>query len=65
MLLGEALLWASIALGLWACVFILINHAYFLLSEEPELEKRFGEGYRLYKASVPRWIPRLISWRDR
>ena len=65
MLFGEALLWGSVALGLWACVFILVNHAYFLLSEEPELGKRFGESYRLYKAGVPRWIPRLRPWPDR
>jgi protein-S-isoprenylcysteine O-methyltransferase Ste14 len=64
MLFGEALLWGSVTLGLWACVFMLINHAYFLLSEEPGLEKRFGESYRLYKASVPRWIPRLKPWHD-
>lgn len=64
MLLGEALLWGSIALSLWACAFILINHAYFVLSEEPALEKRFGESYRVYKANVPRWIPRVKSWRD-
>ncbi len=59
MLVGEALLWGSIALGLWASAFIAINHVYFVLSEEPGLEKRFGESYRAYKASVPRWIPRL------
>ncbi len=59
MLVGEALLWRSIALGAWACVFIAINHAYFLLSEEPGLERRFGEPYRVYKANVPRWIPRF------
>jgi protein-S-isoprenylcysteine O-methyltransferase Ste14 len=59
MLLGEALLWGSLAVGLWACTFILINQVYFVLSEEPGLERRFGEPYRAYKASVPRWIPRL------
>lgn len=59
MLLGEALLWGSLAVGLWACAFALINHAYFVLSEEPGLERRFGESYRAYKATVPRWIPRL------
>ncbi len=59
MLLGEALLWGSLAVGLWACVFILFNHAYFVLSEEPGLEQRFGESYRAYKASVPRWLPRF------
>ena len=59
MLLGEALMLESITLGLWACAFIMINHAYFVLSEEPGLEKRFGESYRIYKATIPRWIPRL------
>ncbi len=61
MLVGEALLWGSIALGLWACTFALINQIYFVLSEEPGLERRFGESYRVYKASVPRWLPRFKS----
>jgi protein-S-isoprenylcysteine O-methyltransferase Ste14 len=59
MLLGEALLGESLAVGLWACVFIFVNHLYFVWSEEPGLEKRFGASYRAYKAAVPRWIPRL------
>ena len=62
LLLGEALLWGSLSLGLWAGTFITINHLYFLLAEEPGLEKRFGERYRQYKAHVPRWIPRLKPW---
>lgn len=63
MLIGEALFWGSVAAGVWAGAFILINHLYFLLSEEPGLEKRFGKGYLQYKAHVPRWIPRLRPWR--
>jgi protein-S-isoprenylcysteine O-methyltransferase Ste14 len=59
MLMGEAVLLGSIVLGLWACIFVAINHAYFVLLEEPGLEERFGEPYRVYKANVPRWIPRL------
>ena len=59
MLLGEALLWGSVALGLWACAFIAINHVYFILLEEPGLEQLFGESYRAYKATIPRLIPRL------
>jgi protein-S-isoprenylcysteine O-methyltransferase Ste14 len=62
LLIGQALFWGSWRVGLWACVFICINHIYFVLSEEPGLEKRFGENYRLYKANVPRWIPRLKPW---
>jgi len=62
MLLGQALFWGSGILGLWAGCFVLINHIYFLLSEEPGLEQRFGNSYRLYKSNVPRWIPRLKPW---
>ena len=29
------------------------------LREEPELEERFGDSFRDYRKSVPRWIPRL------
>jgi protein-S-isoprenylcysteine O-methyltransferase Ste14 len=45
-------------------VFVAINQAYFLLSEEPALERRFGESYREYRARVPRWIPRRPTLRD-
>lgn len=62
MLVGEALLWRSWALSAWAAVVVLVNHAYFVLSEEPGLEERFGERYRVYKANVPRWVPRLRPW---
>jgi protein-S-isoprenylcysteine O-methyltransferase Ste14 len=58
-LFGEALLAGSRVVAAWACVFVAINQLYFVLSEEPGLERRFGEGYRTYKASVPRWIPRV------
>lgn len=58
MLTGEALFWGSAWLGLWALAFFTINHLYFVLAEEPGLEKRFGESYRAYQSRVPRWIPR-------
>jgi protein-S-isoprenylcysteine O-methyltransferase Ste14 len=59
MLFGETLYWSAWPLGVWACVFVGLNHFYFILSEEPGLEKRFGERYRAYKAAVPRWLPPL------
>lgn len=63
MLFGEALVWGSWPVGLWAAFFVGLNHAYFILSEEPGLERRFGESYRDYKTNVPRWIPRREPWR--
>lgn len=62
MLVGEALIWSSQAVGVWAGGFLVINHLYFLVAEEPGLERRFGEAYRVYKAHVPRWIPRTRPW---
>ncbi|MFL5450235.1 MAG: methyltransferase family protein [Gemmatimonadales bacterium] len=62
MLLGEALISGYKAVGAWVGGVLLINHFYFLLVEEPGLERRFGEAYRVYKAHVPRWIPRARPW---
>ncbi len=58
-LIGEALVWRSTTLGVWAGTFFLLNHVYFLLVEEPGLERRFGRPYREYRDTVPRWLPRL------
>jgi hypothetical protein len=62
MLLGLALIWGSWVVGVWALLFFLVNHTYFILSEEPGLERRFGDSFRTYKANVPRWIPRSKPW---
>jgi len=62
MLIGQALFWGSWVVGVWACFFVFINHIYFVLSEEPGLGKRFGADYQVYKAKVPRWVPRLRPW---
>lgn len=62
-LLGEALAISSFGILSWALIFFAINTVYFIFSEEPGLEKRFGEEYREYKQNVPRWIPRLKPYR--
>lgn len=62
-LVGQAILFASLNIALWAALFFTGNYLYFILSEEPGLEKRFGDEYREYKKQVPRWWPRLKPWR--
>lgn len=62
MLAGEALYFGSLLLAGWLAVFVTVNHVYFILSEEPGLARRFGESYNSYKASVPRWLPRMTPW---
>jgi protein-S-isoprenylcysteine O-methyltransferase Ste14 len=62
-LAGEALITGARALAIWLGVFVLFNHLYFIVVEEPGLGRRFGVHYHEYKAAVPRWIPRLHAWR--
>ena len=62
-LIAEAIWLKSFYIFCWALLFFLVNHFYFILSEEPGLVKRFGEEYVEYKNNVPRWIPRLKPWR--
>lgn len=62
-LVGEAILFASCGIALLAALSFVGNTIYFIFSEEPGLEKRFGEEYIEYKRNVPRWLPRLKPWR--
>ena len=62
MLMAESLLLGSWPIAGWMLVFFLLNAIYLIRVEEPALEQRFGEDYRLYKANVPRWIPRVPPW---
>ncbi len=43
-------------------VFILL-YIWLILKEEPQLEQRFGDDYRIYKQETPRIFPR--PWRRR
>lgn len=61
-LLGEALLLGSVPLLLWFAGVVLVNALYMPLVEEPGLMRRFGEEYEVYRANVPRWVPRVTSW---
>jgi protein-S-isoprenylcysteine O-methyltransferase Ste14 len=61
-LLGEAVLAASLPLLGWFIIFVISNGTYIPLVEEPGLEMRFGTDYLTYKQNVPRWIPRLTAW---
>jgi len=62
MLIGEAVMFRSRPIAIWASIFFLVNHFYFLLIEEPGLGRRLGEPYQRHRASVPRWFPRRRPW---
>jgi protein-S-isoprenylcysteine O-methyltransferase Ste14 len=57
-LLGEAALFASLPVLIWAAVVCALNAVYFPLVEEPDLRRRFGAEYDAYAARTPRWLPR-------
>ncbi len=61
-LIGESIALLSLPILVWAVLVFVINTVYFVFSEEPGLEKRFGDEYREYKRNVPRWIPRRTPW---
>jgi protein-S-isoprenylcysteine O-methyltransferase Ste14 len=62
-LIAEAILLHSLPIFLWMAAFFVINTIYFARSEEPQLQKRFGQAYAEYRRNVPRWIPRLTPYR--
>lgn len=61
-LLGESVCFYSLSILIWFAACFLINHIYFIKSEEPGLVKRFGNEFERYKENVPRWIPRRRPW---
>ncbi|MFK7906772.1 MAG: isoprenylcysteine carboxylmethyltransferase family protein, partial [Chitinophagales bacterium] len=61
---GETIFFGSEYLLAWFLLFFIVNHIYFLFSEEPQLQKRFGSSYERYRQNVPRWLPRLQQWQD-
>ena len=56
-MLGYALVIGSIAVIGVVVVFSLLTHLFVLAYEEPTLERRFGDSYRVYKQTVNRWLP--------
>lgn len=58
-IVGQALLFASRSLLIYAAVVWLCFHLFVLIYEEPTLRRRYGEAYEAYRARVPRWLPRF------
>jgi protein-S-isoprenylcysteine O-methyltransferase Ste14 len=59
LLFGLSFSTRSIAVLILAILFVPSVDLFVRLYEEPRAERRFGEDYRQYKHSVPRWIPRF------
>lgn len=61
-LCGEAILFMSAVLLVYALMWLLALTLIVVFIEEPSLKRRFGGSYDEYLKSVPRWIPRLTSY---
>ena len=60
-LLGEAVLFASWRLCIYTAAAFIFYFLIVVLYEEPTLRHKFGESYRQYCQSVPRWMPRRMK----
>ena len=58
-LLGEAFLFESAVLILYAGFLLGCAHLFVVYYEEPTLRRLFGTSYESYCKTVPRWIPGL------
>lgn len=61
-LFGESIVLSSGWVFFCFVLFWILNHVYFIFSEEPGLQKRFGREFEIYKENVPRWIPLRTPW---
>jgi protein-S-isoprenylcysteine O-methyltransferase Ste14 len=58
LILGQAVWFESAHVIEYALAFVLM-HAFVIFYEESALKRKFGESYKLYCETVPRWIPRV------
>ena len=56
---GQAWLFHSSHIAIYAACMLLLAHLFVLVYEEPTLRREFGEEYERYREHVPRWIPKL------
>ena len=61
-ILGQALLFASLGLVVYAAVAWATTAAFVRWYEEPTLHRTYGSEYDAYRANVRGWLPRLRPW---
>ena len=58
-LVGEALLFQSLAMLYYLFGWMMVFHLFVIFVEEPFLRNKFGDTYERYCNAVCRWVPRL------
>jgi protein-S-isoprenylcysteine O-methyltransferase Ste14 len=61
-IVGQALLFGSPALLLYAAVVWIATASFVRWYEQPTLVRRYGTQYDTYRRNVRAWVPRLRSW---
>lgn len=61
-ILGQALLFASPGLLIYAALAWVVPASFVRWYEEPTLARQFGAEYEAYRRAVPAWWPRLRPW---
>jgi len=61
-LTGQALLFGSLGLLLYAAVVWIITASFVHWYEEPTLARQFGSQYEAYRRNVRGWLPRWHPW---
>jgi protein-S-isoprenylcysteine O-methyltransferase Ste14 len=61
-ILGQALLFDSPWLVLYAVIGWIVTASFVHWYEEPTLAGEYGEQYEEYRRNVPAWTPRLTPW---
>jgi protein-S-isoprenylcysteine O-methyltransferase Ste14 len=62
-IVGQGLLFGNARLLVYGAIVGAAFHCFVALYEERTLRATFGQEYDDFCAGVPRWVPRLTSWR--
>jgi protein-S-isoprenylcysteine O-methyltransferase Ste14 len=61
-ILGQAMIFGSVGLLLYAAAIWATTAAFVRWYEEPVLLERYGDQYERYRRAVRAWLPRLRPW---
>jgi protein-S-isoprenylcysteine O-methyltransferase Ste14 len=61
-MVGEALLFGSVAVLVWAAAFWVLTASFVHWYEEPTLVREYDGEYEAYRRNVHAWLPRLHPW---
>jgi protein-S-isoprenylcysteine O-methyltransferase Ste14 len=64
-IVGQALLFGSLGLLVYAAVFWAVTATFVRLYEEPTLARQYGTQYEEYRRNVRAWLPLLRPWDPR